>query len=110
VNVGKGVIVGAGVFVGAARAVKVKSDENVATAWVLIAFGAAVSVIARSCGIPPQALSDKVPIINVSIPPINRNLSIVSPFHKRRYFTCILIFVQPVFDEVHTNSCFTVVL
>jgi hypothetical protein len=111
VNVAKGVTVGIGVFEGAASAVRVKFAENVATACVLIWFGAAVIVIAKSSGIPPQALSNKVPIINViSIPPINRNLSIVSPFHKRRYFTWILIFVQLVFDQSHTNSCFTDVL
>jgi hypothetical protein len=110
VNVGMGVTVGAGVFVGAAKAVAVKSDENVATASVRIWSGRAVRVACNSAGIPPHALSNKAPIINICTPTINRNLSILSPFHKRRYFTWNLIFVQLVSDEDYTNLPFLSVL
>jgi hypothetical protein len=46
-----------------------------------------VTVGVRSAGVAPHALRDKTPIINVDIPIINLNLSILSPFLKRRYFT-----------------------
>src|SRR4029079_19585648 len=43
----------------------------------------------------PQALSNRAPrIITVCRLIINRNLSIHTPFNKRRYFTWILIFVH----------------
>jgi hypothetical protein len=100
-------MVGAGVFVGAAKAVAVRSIEKVATASVRIWSGRAVNVACNSAGIPPHALSNKAPIINICIPTINRNLSILSPFHKRRYFTLILIFVHHVLKEDYTNFLFT---
>jgi hypothetical protein len=103
-------MVAAGVLVGAAKAVAVRSIEKVATASVRIMSGAAVNVACSSAGIPPHALSNKAPIINICIPTINRNLSIRSPFLKRRYFTWILIFVHHVFKEDYTNLQFAGVL
>jgi hypothetical protein len=84
-----------GVLVGAAKAVAVRSDENVPTACVLISSALKARVGVSWAGVAPQALSNNAPIIiSVCTLSINRNLSIRTPFHKRRYFTWILIFVQ----------------
>jgi hypothetical protein len=91
VKVAKGVIVAAGVFVGAANAVAVNPAAKVLTACVRISSGLMVTVGVSWAAVAPQALSNKAPsIIKACIPIINLGLSILSPFHKRRYFTCIL--------------------
>ena len=86
-RVGGGVRVGAGVFDGAAKAVSVKAIEKVATASVRICSALKVTVGVNSGMFAPQAVSNKALIINSCIPVINRILSILTPFHKRRYFT-----------------------
>src|SRR5687767_12219569 len=98
VKLARGVTEAAGVLVGAANAVRVRSAAKVPTAWVRISSGLIVTVGVRSAGVAPQALSNKAPIINICIPTINRNLSILTPFHTRRYFTWNLLFVQRYLD------------
>src|SRR4026208_234578 len=93
--VGAVVSVGTGVLVGAANAVAVRSEENVPTACVRISSALKANVGVRSGSAAPHALSNKAPIIiNICMLTINRNLSIHTPFNKRRYFTWILIFVH----------------
>src|SRR5690349_16726531 len=100
-------MVAAGVFVGAAKAVRVRPAAKVPTAWVRISSGLTVTVGVMSAGVAPQALSSTAPIIKICIPTINRNLSILTPFHKRRYFTWIFVFVQPKLDKAGEISCRT---
>jgi len=93
--VGAAVSVGTGELVGAANAVAVRSDENVPTACVLISSALKARVGVRGGSFAPHALSSKAPMIkSVCVLNINRNLSIHTPFHKRRYFTWNLLFVQ----------------
>src|SRR5262245_56765385 len=97
--------VGVSVLVGAANAVSVRSAAKVCTAWVRISSGFTVTVGVRSAAVAPHALSNKAPIIKkVGTRRVNRNLSIHAPFHKRRYFTWILIFVQLSSDKTLQNS------
>jgi hypothetical protein len=106
-----GVNEGEGVRVGAAKAVAVRSAENVLTAWVRISSTLTVAVGVKSAGVAPQALSNIAPrIIIVCIPTINRNLSILTPFLKRRYCTWILFFVQRAVYTYLTIFLLTLVL
>jgi hypothetical protein len=100
-SVGAAVSVGTGVLVGAANAVAVRSEENVPTACVLISSALKASVGVSGGSFAPQALSNRAPITkSICVLNINRNLSIHTPFDKRRYFTWNLIFVQHKSDKV----------
>jgi hypothetical protein len=76
VTVARSVGEGAGVLVGAAKAVKVRSAAKVPTACVRISSGLTVTVGVSSGAAAPQALSNKAPIIKICNPTTNRNLSI----------------------------------
>jgi hypothetical protein len=104
--VGGGVLVTVGVLEGAAIAVRVRDEENVDTASVWICGTLRVGVASGAFPAPHEAIRI-APIAMMSCTFINRVLSILTPFHTRRYFTWKSIFVQQVSDKYPTNFLFT---
>src|SRR5215212_11063347 len=69
-----------------------------------MAFGSTVTLGVRSAGVAPHALSNRVPTTSNIRTLTNRNLSILTPFNKRRYFTWISVFVQQLWGDTLQSS------